>query len=285
MTLNSQTPLAGQQATYVQRTKDYSQFKYMIGNRPINEGNVKSVIAQLSQWPQVAPIVVNEHFEVIDGQHRLQACQRLNIPVEFIVKPGFTIDHVISANASGKLWSRFDYVEKFAAQGLKPYQELLAWVDENKKSGIPKVMLIYLAQNDMSNREFYLYDDGKLREHSSSIKAKRLYRVGDQLQMGKWQPGDYDFARKMVAVLQSFLNSGFGFCSQKMFVAALMSAMRIADFDAGRLHKQAVKNPRDFVKCGGTTEYLQMFEVVYNKRQGDKLPILNNPERRKARTE
>lgn len=285
MTINTQAPIAGQQATYVQRTKDYSQFKYMIGNRPINEGNVKSVIAQLSRWPQVAPIVVNEHFEVIDGQHRLQACQRLGVPVEYIVRHGFTIDHVISANASGKLWSRFDYVEKYASQGLKTYKDLVLWIEENKRSGIPKNMLIYLAQNDMSNREFYLYDDGKMREHSSGVKAKRLYRIGDQLQMGKWVPGDYSFARKMVAALQSFTNSEFRFCTQKTFVAALMSAMRITGFDVDRLHKQANKFPRDFVKCGGTSEYLHMFEVVYNKRQSDKLPILNNPERKKARKE
>ena len=280
MTTLQQKPHAGQQALYVQRTKDYSQFKYMIGNRPINEGNVKSVIAQLSQWPQVAPVIVNEHFEIIDGQHRLQACARLNIPVEYIVRPGFTIDHVISANASGKLWSRFDYIEKFASQGLKPYQDLLAWIEENKQSGIPKNMLIYLAQNDMSNREFYIYDDGKMREHSSGTKAKRLYRVGDQLQMGKWTPGSYDFARKMAAALESFVHAGFVFSTQKMFVAALMSSMKIDDFNAQRLLKQAQKYPRQFVKCGGTKEYLQMFEDVYNKSQGNKvLPILNNPER------
>ena len=62
-------------------TYEYDKFKKIKGNRKINFKNLGKIINSMSKKQLVIPILVNEKFEVIDGQHRLQACIELGLPV------------------------------------------------------------------------------------------------------------------------------------------------------------------------------------------------------------
>ena len=68
-------------------TNNYDQFVLLGNNRDVREGHVKAIMRSLEKngnWTLRRPIDVNESFHVIDGQHRLEACTRLGIPVGYI---------------------------------------------------------------------------------------------------------------------------------------------------------------------------------------------------------
>ena len=75
------------------------------------------------------PIIVNEKMEVIDGQGRLTALQRLKMPVEYVVAPGAGNKECIYMNMNMVNWKLPDFVKSYAEQGNENYQRLLSLME------------------------------------------------------------------------------------------------------------------------------------------------------------
>ena len=74
-------------------TTDYSIFKTLEGNRAVKDHRVDKIVKSICNIGYVtSPILVNEKMEVIDGQGRLQALERLGMPVEYIIHEGVGIE-------------------------------------------------------------------------------------------------------------------------------------------------------------------------------------------------
>lgn len=115
----------------VKETKDYGQFKKLLGNRDVSSSRVKSIkesILRIGYQP--IPILVNEKMEVIDGQGRLKALEALDIPVLYMVKKGLTIDDCISMNIKMKNWTEIDYIKCYADRGNENYKRLYSVICE-----------------------------------------------------------------------------------------------------------------------------------------------------------
>ena len=74
------------------KTYDYDKFTIMEDNRKIYDGHVKDMEDNISRIGYVSgkPILVNEKFEIIDGQHRYIACRDLNEPIYYSIEEGAT---------------------------------------------------------------------------------------------------------------------------------------------------------------------------------------------------
>ena len=67
---------------HIFETTDYDIFKRLEGNRADIERRAKKVIKSIKAVGQIkAPIIVNERFEIIDGQARAEAFRRLGLPI------------------------------------------------------------------------------------------------------------------------------------------------------------------------------------------------------------
>ena len=77
----------------IYKTTDYSQFKFLPGNRKI-AGNI--LIESILEKNKLAthPIVVSKDMFVIDGQHRLDAASSLGIPIYYIIDEDFEPDDI-----------------------------------------------------------------------------------------------------------------------------------------------------------------------------------------------
>lgn len=117
----------GYQVGVVYKTDDYSLFKLSKFNRTVLLH--KAMIEQARQG-LVAPIIVNENFVVIDGQHRLAASKEAKVPVEYIVKRGLGKNDIVRMNTIQRRWSLKDYVEAYANQGVLEYQKLAKLINE-----------------------------------------------------------------------------------------------------------------------------------------------------------
>lgn len=105
----------------IESTKDYEKFKFILGNRSVLRTHVNNLIESISQCNllHVNPIIVNENFHVIDGQHRLLAAKQLDIEIYYmIIESGDSeLNQIHHLNKHSKNWSTKEYVESHAALG------------------------------------------------------------------------------------------------------------------------------------------------------------------------
>ncbi len=107
-------------------TTDYSIFKTVTGNREISRGHVSKLADAIDNRNMLSarPIIVNAEFEVIDGQHRLEAAKLLNVPIYYVVMARGDYKDVAILNEAAMNWSSGDYVTMFAKQGYPQYKKL-----------------------------------------------------------------------------------------------------------------------------------------------------------------
>lgn len=106
-------------------TKDYSIFRYLNGNRAVMPRHVDEIVDSIKKngyYP--VPILVDNNYTIVDGQHRFAAVKQLNLPV-YYVKNGFIDNDCIELNTNSKNWNVIDYIKFYASKGLKDYQDLL----------------------------------------------------------------------------------------------------------------------------------------------------------------
>lgn len=263
-------------------TKDYSLFKYVHGNRDIIDSNVNAITHQIKLRGQQVPILVNENHEIIDGQHRLEACKRLERPVSYIIRKGANIHDVISANIVGKKWSTDDYINRYAMEGNENYLKLQAFFAKAKEQGFNASTALTIARGSAAKSSFFMYSDNKLRMQGNQVvTAQRLYHAGDDIKLGLFKMVDEKKAYKRMDLVLSFKH--FEFYNKKHFVTALFQAMRVSDFDVKTLLNHAQKYPSRFTNEPDTKSFVAMIERVYNYRNRNKLAIVHNAERLKSK--
>lgn len=112
----------GYEVGKVYKTDDLTIFKFSKFNRNVL---LKQEMINQAKQGLISPIIINEDFIVIDGQHRLRAAQEAKVPVEYIVKPGLGEHDIVRMNTIQRKWSMTDYIEAFANRGLSEYIKLL----------------------------------------------------------------------------------------------------------------------------------------------------------------
>lgn len=104
------------------QTTDYSIFKRLEGNRTVKNLRISKIKKSIEKSGYIYnPIVVNEKYEVIDGQGRLEVLEMLGLPVDFVISEGAGISECIALNASSTIWSMKDYIESFCELGFEDY--------------------------------------------------------------------------------------------------------------------------------------------------------------------
>lgn len=126
----------------VQKTKDYSIFKKMDGNRSLHKYHLKKLTAAIEKDNQleVHPIIVNKDMCVIDGQHRLQAAKTLGFDIFYLQSETVGDLHVIYGNVNQKGFEVDNFIDYFAIKDRNPaYIELKGML---KATGLkPKALL------------------------------------------------------------------------------------------------------------------------------------------------
>ena len=78
-------------------TSDLNIFR-IAKNRPLSELHVKRMIKKdISE-----PIIVDSDMNVLDGQHRLEACRRANKPISYVINKRYPI--LVSLHKAGSTW-------------------------------------------------------------------------------------------------------------------------------------------------------------------------------------
>ena len=123
----------------VNQTKDYFLFKKLDGNRGVSELNKKRLMKSFNENYLISPIIVNENYEIIDGQNRFEAARELELPIFYVQIPFYGIKEVQVLNANQKNWSTDDYVDGYIDLGKADYQ---IYKDFRKKYNLPSTQTI-----------------------------------------------------------------------------------------------------------------------------------------------
>jgi hypothetical protein len=129
----------------VQQTKDYTKFKFLTGNRPLDRFHIKKLKQSIEKNNRLNlhPIIVNQNFEIIDGQHRYEAARQLDLEIFFIKSDTINDEHLIECNVNQKSFEVENYIDFFAVKEKKP--EYIQLKDMLKSSGLkPKALMTLL---------------------------------------------------------------------------------------------------------------------------------------------
>lgn len=111
----------------IQTGTNYKMFQVLKGNRPIVPSKIKNLVKSyeggLNLFPY-CPILINNGNYVIDGQHRLEACKKLKIPVYYMVCPEVSLLQIAQLNAAASRWKTSDFFNCFIETGNKDYTTL-----------------------------------------------------------------------------------------------------------------------------------------------------------------
>lgn len=172
----------------IKTTKEYSIFKLMKGNRTVDYNHVKRLKREMKENPHLFasnPISVNENLYIIDGQHRRQAAQELNVPVYYVVTSGITLDETRALNVTQKRWTLLDFAQSYAESGREDYQIFLKFVKEFPRIA-PSIIRTYAAGGQKSGLDID-FRRGEFSILDVDITQSNLQRLNDVIQKTKIQ--------------------------------------------------------------------------------------------------
>ena len=223
----------------VYETTDYSKFKDITGNREKNEGHLKALenAIENDNLLQVSHLIVNEKFEVIDGQHRLEAAKRLGLPVAYAFYNGLTLEHVQDLNKNNRTWKYGDKMHSFCSQGKKHYVQLSDFID---KYGF-------------GQWESQLMLGGKWASY------RKVF------QNGLFEVQDYEKACRIAEQILSFEHY-FSRFRLRSFVLAMVEIMWNPNYDHNRMIRKLQLGKRIELRVD-KKEYIRHIEEIYNYRE------------------
>lgn len=232
----------------IYETWDYDMFKTLDGNRDVNNGRVLKTIESIEKYGWLTnPILVNEKFEVIDGQGRLEALRRLNLPVEFIIEPGIGRKECQGLNHFQKNWSLDDYVNSFVTDGNENYIWLRKMLKKYKK--LPKAVIYSIAVYKCDSAATRYYNE-KLENGLFEISETEKKIVDDAL-----------FYLDRFADTVKYIGG-----RADRFYSAILFLYKLDSIDNDRLCRVINNSRYDGLISSGTTEgYIQQFEILYNR--------------------
>ena len=226
-------------------TKDYGMFKILQGNRDKyrNAAYIRLKLSIEKKHIQSSAIIVNEHMEIIDGQHRFWVCQELGFEVPYTIEVGATRDDAQLLNTAGRYWNIYDHLDAYADNGIKDYQTTLNFID---KYGFNMDQSMALLSNTTTTTGDMRY---KFREGSFKVKDLKL-------------------ANKQAGDMLSF-ESLYNGVRRRSFVYAMLSCFSIPEFDIKRLRSKLAYQKNKLSEVNTKDGCLKELQAIYNYNSTD----------------
>ena len=222
------------------------ELKFKESNRAINRTHVEKIKESIKKhgFLEDKAILVDEDFNILDGQHRFMACIELDIEPIYKVIQNADKNLMIDLNSTQSSWGMMDYIHYFASQGIESYQWLSSFMEKNKINSTLALALI----NSEDGRTSKAIKTGTFEaEESAFVFAQQVF----------------EFAQMISSECKLPLN--------RYLCASLRNLSKMREFHWDRLLEQT-RHYRDRVyQCSKTTSYIDMFKSVYNFRKVNRI--------------
>jgi hypothetical protein len=232
----------------VHTTTDYGRFTSIDGNRNLNLLHLQRLKKSIQENYLFTIIIVNEKFEIIDGQHRFEAIKVFGLPLHYIVCEGYGLQEVQLLNANSKTWNADDYLEGYVKLGKTDY---IRYKQFKNKYDFPHNACMPL-----------------LSDTNTVIcggMVKRFYN-------GEFKIGNY---KKAIETAESInliapLYEGY---KRKNFILAMMQLLNKEQFELTEFIAKLRLQPSALFDCQNISQYVSLIEEIYNYRRRDKVNL------------
>jgi hypothetical protein len=241
----------------VQETKDYSMFTILKGNRAPNDLHVQRLVKSFEKKYLMSPMLVNEHYQIIDGQHRYLACKKLGLPLRYIMVNGYGLSDVQILNSNSSNWNKYDYLQGYCDLGAPAYIEMKKFMQSFPDLGIAaSEQILTNTVGGVNNRNNLMNGRGKVK----NFEEGRLEIPNLKL--------SYENAEKVMMFKPYY--DGY---NRAVFVAALISLFKNENYVHAEMISKLANQPSALTHCSNTTQYKLLLEDIYNYRRREKLNL------------
>lgn len=232
----------------IEKTSNYKRFKLIGGNRGISKAHVKHIKESMAEKVIPVPIIVNEKFEIIDGQHRFTAASELKHPIHFVKIPGLGLPDVQRLNSNSKNWTLNDYLQSYLDLGKKSYY---TYADFMEEFGFKHEQnFILLTNGNLSHLRRTQFQRGKFRISSDQLEwgrmaAERIIEIGSKFEKERDATG------------------------ARYFVGACCAAFNVKRYDHKHMMKKIHARRNPLTPQASLQDYTRMLEEVYFYHMSD----------------
>ena len=224
-------------------TRRYEKFRFIRGNRKLNERHLKNLMRSFQEHYLNIPIIVNEKMEIIDGQHRFTAAMELGLPISYTKIKGMDISDVHRLNSNNKNWGYRDYAKGYADLG---YRDYVIFNDFIKKYEFGCFESIIMLANVRNSSQIRIFREGR-------FKVKSL---------------DYAI---MVAEQIISLKDYFVFYKGRSFVLSIIYLSNNPLFSFDYFYHQLGRQSNKLKKQSTRQDYIEVIEKIYNHRKRERI--------------
>lgn len=231
----------------VHTTTDYFLFKSIDGNRNKNPLHLARLKKSISENYLFTVIIVNEKYEIIDGQHRFECVKDLKLPLHYIVCDGYGLNEVQVLNQNSKTWSAEDYLTGYCNMGNKNYLQYKKFKDKYL-FGHNECMAMLSGMNNCGGPIFEDFRNGKFKVthlEDAEHTAEKIWLFKD-------------------------IYDGF---KRRSFVYAMLYLFDKPQFEFTEFLNKLKKYPSSLSHCADTKQYISLIEEIYNYRRHEKVNL------------
>ena len=226
-------------------TTDYFIFKFHPSNRPVNEPHVKSLKESMKQHYLFTLITVNEKNEICDGQHRFLAIKELNLPMFYVVIPGYGEEEMRRLNTNNTNWTNDDYMRCFVNQGNPNYVKYQIFKNTYKLNHSDSQKILKWKHQSSYTKDF----------RNGDFKIENYERA-------------CDFMEKLLVIKPYYL--GY---KRTNFINAMMSLLNNPYFIFDEFILKLKQQPTSLLDCTRTESYIELIEKIYNYKRKDRVNL------------
>lgn len=238
----------------IEVTRDYSIFKQLEGNREATDKRAAKIAKSIRKVGYVpCPIVVNEKYEVIDGNGRFKAIKNLGLHVYYIVVPGLTIEHCVAMNINSTNWTNTDFINSYAEQGNRNYVSLKYLMEKHPHLS-PRIILA-AATNAIGGS-----DNSTIKNGTLTIDQSKVFFADEIL----------TWIDKNFVPIKNCVNGRF-----ETLMYALIFAYKWSTADMNRLTETVIQYKNDLPPATNVKYTLEQLSKLYNKNMKKNFVYLN----------
>jgi hypothetical protein len=253
------TTTVGGHMSEIKQTSNYKLFKFSDKNRNVRGTKVQEIIDSINEIGSKLkndPIIVDENFVIMDGQHRFRAHEQLGLPIFYIKDDEIKIEDVPYLNHPQTRWLMEDYVRHYVALRNPNYLYLQRLKDEYKS----------IAYNTFCHIFNAFTSSGKYK----SKTFIEIFRKGKFTLDEEVKPMIEEFLRTTIPTLKEVVRLKSGQCG---FIYSSTYIDVLVDFyqkDEEAYAKLLTKLPENYDKLIGFTSMRpleELFERILNTRK------------------
>ena len=246
------------------QTMDYSLFKTLKGNRDVNQAHLHRLTKSVAKQYLLSPIVVNERFEIIDGQHRFQAAKANNLPIYYIVAIGYSLNEVQILNSNSSNWRNVDYLKAYCDMGVEAYLKFRAYTKkwpEFKFNSIYAIVTLKQSYGNSANSKALKREGNKDGSYFTNYFAAGKLVIADAVKIEKT-------ANQIIDFKPFYTNY-----TRSTFVYAMIGIFNLEHYDHERMINKLSLQPTALKDCTSVTQYRKLLTDIYNYKAQNKVSL------------